>query len=295
MSIAHLAERSVLSVTGEDAATFLNGLLTCQIAGLEPPRAAYGALLSPQGKILCDMIVVPLTADDGGGFLIDLPKALAPGIAKRLTMYKLRAKVTLSDLTETAAVVAHVEGGRIPAEAGIVYADPRLAAMGDRAIVDRDDLVAWTGASEDDYLIHRIAMGLPEGGKDFGYEMTFPHEANMDQLGGVSFTKGCYVGQEVVSRMEHRGTARTRIVPIRFLDGIRSEWGVGVEAGGKAIGDVGSTADGRGLAMLRLDRLADALAEGHTVVAGGLPVAVEKPSYARFLFPGDAGFGEAKA
>ncbi len=295
MSIAHLAERSVLSVTGDDAASFLNGLLTCQIAGLEPPHAAYGALLSPQGKILCDMIVVPLTADDGGGFLLDVPRALAPDLARRLAMYRLRAKVTLTDLGQTAAVIAHVEGGRIPPEAGIVHADPRLAAMGDRAIIDRDDIMAWKTATEEDYLIHRIAVGLPEGGKDFGYEMTFPHEANMDQLGGVSFTKGCYVGQEVVSRMEHRGTARTRIVPIRFIDGIRCEWSVGVEAGGRHIGDVGSTADGRGLAMLRLDRLADALAAGHEVRAGGLPVVVEKPAYARFPFPGEPSFGEAKA
>ncbi len=140
-------------------------------------------------------------------------------------------------------------------------------------------------ASEKDYHAHRIALGVPEGGKDFLWNDAFPHEALMDQLHGVDFDKGCYVGQEVVSRMQHRGTARTRIVPIVYRDGFVAEPGVEVTAGDRTIGKTGTGANGRGLAMIRLDRAADALAAGETLCAGGLPVRLEKPEWIGFAFP----------
>ena len=138
------------------------------------------------------------------------------------------------------------------------------------------------------YHAHRIALGVPEGGKDFLFNDTFPHEALMDQLNGIDFDKGCYIGQEVVSRMQHRGTARTRIVPVVYEDGFTAEPWSEVTAGERRLGKVGTGANGRGLVMIRLDRAADALAAGETIRAGGMPVRIEKPGFIGFPFPGEA-------
>ena len=128
---------------------------------------------------------------------------------------------------------------------------------------------------------------MPRGGLDFIYGDAFPHEADMDQLAGVDFDKGCFVGQEVVSRMQHRGTARTRVVPVRY-DGFAPEAGLPVTAGEKPVGTFGSAAAGNGLALLRLDRTDDALAAGLPLIAGGVALTPQKPAWARFQFPGDA-------
>ena len=147
-----------------------------------------------------------------------------------------------------------------------------------------------------EYEAHRIALGVPQGGIDFKYGDAFPHETDMDQLGGVDFAKGCYVGQEVVSRIEHRGTARTRAVPIRY-DGAAPEAGAAIMAGERQVGTMGSAMGGRGLALLRLDRVADALALGEPLTGGGVPIHLVKPDWARFAFPGEAAgaAGAAKA
>jgi len=137
------------------------------------------------------------------------------------------------------------------------------------------------------YEAHRIALGVPRGGLDFIYGDAFPHETDMDQFGGVDFDKGCFVGQEVVSRIEHRGSARARVVPVSF-DGFAPEAGTPVSAGDKTIGTLGSTAQGRGLAMLRLDRAADALAAGQPFIAGGIEIRLVKPAWAQFAWPGEA-------
>ena len=128
---------------------------------------------------------------------------------------------------------------------------------------------------------------MPRGGVDFAYGDAFPHEADMDQLNGVDFEKGCYVGQEVVSRIEHRARARSRIVPVAY-DEFAPEDGVPVMAGERSVGTMGSAARGRGLAMLRLDRTAEALAAGDALSAGGIPIRLVKPEWARFAFPGEA-------
>jgi folate-binding protein YgfZ len=137
------------------------------------------------------------------------------------------------------------------------------------------------------YDAHRIALGVPRGGLDFVYGDAFPHETNMDQLNGVDFAKGCFVGQEVVSRMQHRGTARTRVLPVRY-DAFAPDAGVPVEAGEKRVGTMGSSTGGRGLAILRLDRVADAIAAGVPLTAGGVTLQVEKPDWASFAMPGKA-------
>lgn len=287
MPSVHLADRGVVRVSGQDAKTFLDGLLTCDLDKVTPEAARLGALLSPQGKILFDFIVFAAPEEIGGGYYLDTPKVFAPDLVKRLSFYKLRAKVTVEDLSETLAVVAGFDAPPPADEAGLVAQDPRLAALGWRAIVAAEDVEEFAQSPAEEYHAHRIALGVPEGGKDFLFGDAFPHEALMDQLHGVDFDKGCYVGQEVVSRMEHRGTARTRIVPARYENGFAATVWAEVVAGDKSLGKTGTGARGRGLLMIRLDRAADALSAGETIRAGGIPVTLEKPSWVTFAFPGE--------
>lgn len=290
MPATRLIDRGVIRVSGADARDFLQNIVTNEMDAVTLERAGYGALLTPQGKIICDFFVVALSEEDGGGFLLDTPLLQTADLMKRLRLYKLRSKVVLEDLSEASAVIASTDGGTLPAE-GVVYTDPRLPAMGQRAIVDREGVEEIAPASMGAYLARRVSLGIPEGGRDFAYGDTFPHEALLDQIGGVSFRKGCYVGQEVVSRMQHRGTARTRVVPVAFADGIATETGADATAGAKPLGRIGSAANGRALAMLRLDRVADAMAEGTPLMAGGLAFTLSKPDFISFPFPGEAGFG----
>jgi tRNA-modifying protein YgfZ len=289
MPTALLPERVVVSVTGEDARAFLHNLLTCDVEALTPETPGFGALLTPQGKIIADMGVVALPDEDGGGFLLDVNAGPAPELMRKLTLFKLRSKVVIAERSPALAVLAIWGGGSVPAGDAVLYADPRLPALGQRAILPAAEAAALATAPASAFHARRIALGVPDGGKDFAYGDAYPHEALMDQLHGVSFTKGCYVGQEVVSRMQHRGTARTRIVPVRFEHGFAPEWGVEAEAGGVPLGRVGSCADGRGLALLRLDRVAEALAAGRTLRGGGLAFMPERESWMTFDVPGAAG------
>jgi tRNA-modifying protein YgfZ len=287
MPSAHLADRGVVRVSGEDAKTFLDGLLTCDLDRVSPQNARFGSLLTPQGKILFDFIVFEAPHEIGGGYYLDVLKGHAADLVKRLGFYKLRAKVAIEDLSETLAVVAGWDAPRPDDEAGLIAQDPRLPALGWRAIIATEDVAEFARNPLERYHTHRIALGVPEGGRDFPFGDAFPHEALMDQLHGVDFDKGCYVGQEVVSRMQHRGTARTRLVPAVYEGGFAAEAGVEVVAGQKALGKTGTGADGRGLLMIRLDRASDALAAGETIRAGGIPVALEKPAWIGFSFPGE--------
>jgi folate-binding protein YgfZ len=283
MPSAALPDRGVVSVSGEDAPTFLQGLVTCDVTAIPAGEARFGALLTPQGKIIVDFFVIPAPDDDGGGFLVDVPRALAADLARKLAFYRLRAKVAVADLSEQVGVTA-VWGDTGMPDGAVIARDPRHPALGWRMI---SPLPPVDPSEAGAYDAHRIRLGIPEGGRDFVYGDTFPHEADMDQLAGVDFAKGCYVGQEVVSRMQHRGTARTRVVPVAFPDFAPME-GLDVTTGEKTIGVMGSAADGRGLAKLRLDRVADALAAGEPIIAGGIALTPVKPDWARFAWPGEA-------
>lgn len=281
---AVLDVRGVLEVTGADAGRFLDNLLTSDVSKIEPGRATYAALLTPQGKIAVDMLVSPMS----GGYRIDAPRPLVADLMRKLGLYKLRAKVEIRDASDETQVLALWGDGLLPEGLPALVFDPRLAALGARAYlgaaapfpahIDKVGANAWRA--------HRIALGVPQGGLDFVYGDAFPHEACMDQLGGIDFKKGCYVGQEVVSRMEHRGTARTRVTPV-LLDGLPPEIGTAVTAGEKTVGRMGSSSDGRGLALLRLDRAEDARTAGTPLVAGNAMLTPEKPAWARFAFPGE--------
>lgn len=287
MRAAVLDDRSVLAVTGEDAKSFLHNVVTCAVEGLGPGEARAGALLTPQGKIVADFLLLA-TAD---GALLDVAEPALAELKKRLTLYRLRAKVAIDDLSGTLAVAAlwGAADGDLPASAAS-FADPRLASLGRRAFLPKDGAalaLAAMGAeiaTAADWHAHRIALGVPEGGRDYAFGDAFAHEADLDQLGGVDFRKGCYIGQEVVSRMEHRGTARSRIVPVA-IDGPAPPPGSEIAAAGKPLGRMGSSAGARGLALLRLDRVAEAEAAGAALLAGGSRLTVMLPDWARFTLP----------
>jgi folate-binding protein YgfZ len=289
MKAALLPDRGVVKVAGTEARKFLNGLVTADMGQVAPARPCFAALLTPQGKIIVDFIVAEAAAD--GSFLLDCPRVLAPALVERLGFYKLRAKITVENQSETLGVMAIWDGAARIFPSPASYYDPRLPELGLRCIVPPPfgAVAAAFGAELVDaaaYEAHRIALGVPAGGLDFAYGDAFPHEADMDQLHGVDFQKGCFVGQEVVSRMEHRGSARTRVIPVAFA-GAAPATGIAVTAGGKTVGVTGSAVAGRGLAMLRLDRVDEARAGGAPLVADGVELRLVKPAWARFAFPGE--------
>lgn len=259
-----LPGRAVISVQGPEAGHFLHNLLTADIDHLADGEAAYAALLTPQGKILFDMLVLRR----GEGFLIDCAAGQRADLLRRLAMYKLRAKVEIAARDELVVAVSPVEvaGG---------YRDPRYGGIGWRVIGE-------VAGEARDYDAARIRAGLADSGADLGSGEFFPHEANLDQLGGVSFRKGCYVGQEVVSRMEHRGTARSRILPV-VLEGAAPPKGTEIRSDEKQVGTLLSSSGAHALALIRLDRLAEATAP---LVADGVTLKVKKPQWARYEVAG---------
>jgi folate-binding protein YgfZ len=270
---ASLDDRGIVSVSGADAAGFLQGLLTNDVERLEPGEARYAGLLTPQGKILFDMIVVRAPGSDGAAYLLDCAAVQAADLAKRLGFYKLRAKVAIFDESATRAVAAFWGGEPAPVEGGVLYADPRDPRLGWRAILPRPIAAALGSGHAGEYEGLRIGVVAAKGGIDFTYGDAFPHDANLDLLHGVDFDKGCYVGQEVVSRMKHRGTGRKRIVRVK-LDGPAPAPGVPVMDRELAVGALGSSSGREALALLRLDRVEDAAAAGRTLSAGGVGLAL---------------------
>jgi tRNA-modifying protein YgfZ len=285
MKAAFLPDRGVVKVSGEDARSFLNGLVTTDVTLVRPGLGRFGALLTPQGKITTDFLITEAPAGHGGGFLLDTPCALAKGLADKLGFYKLRAKVAVENLTDSLGVIA-VWDGEPAVKPDLTFTDPRAAELGWRILAPEElapkvaGLIGAELVESTAYDAHRIATGIPRGGLDFIYGDAFPHETNMDRLHGVDFEKGCYVGQEVVSRMQHRGTARTRTVRI-ILDGPAPEAGTPVVAGEKPVGTMGSSADGAGLALIRTDRAVDALDAGTPLTSGGLSIRIADPDALR--------------
>ena len=281
MKAAFLPDRGVVKVSGEGARDFLNGLVTTDVALLRPGLGRFGALLTPQGKITADFLITEAPTGHGGGFLIDCPRALAQALADKLGFYKLRAKVAVENLSESLGVLAAWDGD-FAIKPDLAFADPRNAVLGWRILVPAGlaqkvaDLIGADLVDSAAYDAHRIASGVPRGGLDFTYGDAFPHETNMDRLHGVDFEKGCYVGQEVVSRMQHRGTARTRTVRV-VLEDFSPEPGTAILAGDKVVGTIGSTAGHNGLALIRTDRAADALAAGLKLTSGGLAIRLADP------------------
>ena len=275
-------------MSGADAHKFLQGVITNDLDKAQDGAAIHAGLLSPQGKVLFDFFVVP----EGDGFLIEVGKDTLAELAKRLGFYRLRAQVEITQAPEfqVAAVwdgTPYVPDGTpcVP-DGATAFADPRLPKLGTRVLLPEGisaNALSPTETSADDYHAHRIGLGVPEGGRDYAFGDTFPHEALLDQLNGVDFEKGCFVGQEVVSRMQHRGTTRKRVVPVEGDMQLHS--GVEVRAGELPIGLLGSVHGALGLALLRLDRAEDAAAKSIPLRAGEATITLHKPAFAQFDVP----------
>jgi tRNA-modifying protein YgfZ len=253
-------DRSVIRIDGEGALGFLHNLLTAELLEAKP---AYAALLTPQGKILHDVFVVP----DGDAVWLDVASVQAADLLKRLVMYRLRAKLEIAEANGKSVAVSSARD--LP---GVSYADPRHAGMGYRAIVD-----AGAGTAGDGYDAQRLVLGLGDSVLDIGSGVMFVPEANLDLLNAVSFTKGCYVGQEVVSRTHHRGIARNRMLPVRLEgDAVR---GSDIVSGEHRIGEMLSSHGTLGLALINLQRLAESTAP---LMCGRAHMHVRKPDWAKY-------------
>lgn len=264
MPEAHLEDRAVIAVAGPEARDFLQGLITNDMARVGPGKGTYAALLTPQGKILFDFL---LTEGDQGTILVDCAAAARDALARRLAMYRLRAKVTIEPRNDL-SVIAGWEGGN-----AFVYPDPRHEDLGARALV-----AGFPGGAlkSDAYHERRLSLGIPEG-SDFGTDRMFALDADLEELNAVDFNKGCYVGQELTARMKHRATSRKRLLPYRAEAEVPA--GAAVRAGEREIGEVAATYGARGFALVRLDRWDEADAP---VSAGSSPLDLIKPSW---LFP----------
>jgi folate-binding protein YgfZ len=279
---ALLTDRGLLRLTGVDAGKFLQGMLTNDVGKFADGQAMYAGLLTPQGKILFELFVIASRED----FLIDVAEDRLAELIKRLGFYRLRSKVEMREEPDLTVAAAWGDSPRLP-EGAIGYVDPRLAALGWRVLLpsgtDASEL-GCASAREADYHAMRIQLGVPEGGRDYNYGDTFPHEALFDQLNGVDFKKGCYVGQELVSRMEHRGLARKRIVPVEGEAKLPPS-GTEITAGDVPIGTLGSSSGSSGLALIRLDRAEEVLAKGGRLKAGDVKIKLRQPEFARFSVP----------
>ena len=268
-----LDDRTVIALSGADARDFLQGLVTNDMAACSD-CALYAALLTPQGKILFDFLIVP---DSETRFLIDCAAERAADLTKRLSLYRLRAKIEIAPHRELAVAAIWEKDGATPRPpaGAISFTDPRLAGLGVRMIATRDVLARATGTfPRGDYTEHRLALGVPDSA-DLPPDTVFALDAGLEELNGVSFRKGCYVGQEVTSRMKHRSTARRRFVMVQSADGLPAA-GTPVESGGREIGTLASGDAHRALALVRLDRLAEADAAQATVTAAGRRLILRK-------------------
>ncbi|WFR96320.1 YgfZ/GcvT domain-containing protein [Rhizobium tumorigenes] len=274
MPAVFLNDRSLLRITGAEAESFLQNLITTDLGALAASEARPGALLTPQGKIMFDFMIWR----NGDGFVVETDSVQGEALLKRLSMYRLRAAVEITASDDQGVTVSWGDADNSG------YADSRFAKAG--IALHRVPGAHGDGAVAI-YDTARIAAGVPSSGIDFSLQDAFPHDVLMDLNGGLSFRKGCYVGQEVVSRMQHRGTARKRLVLVS-ADADLPETGTPLLAGGKPIGTLGSVSANRGLAIVRIDRAGEAMASDMPILAGELPVSLALPAWSGLSFPSKA-------
>ncbi len=268
-SVSILDGRAVLAVRGDDRAPFLQGLVSNDVTGVSPDKAVFTAFLTPQGKYLHDFFVVA----GESAFLLDVEADRRPDLLRRLKLYKLRSKVELLDLGPDMVVAAvfgedAAESLALPDEAGAArsaggctaFVDPRLPAMGVRLLGTREQLAAavaeakLTAVDTDQYERWRLALGVPDASRDLLVEKSALLESNYDALNAISWSKGCYMGQELTARTRYRGLVKRRLIPVE-IEGPLPAPGTPVTLDGREVGDMRSAGFGLGLASLRLDVL----------------------------------------
>lgn len=273
-----LPERALLSLQGEEAAGFLNALVTNSVTGLQSGQAAYTALLTPQGKFLHDFFVF---TDGAGGLLLDVAVDRRGDLKRRLTLYRLRAKVAIEDRDwQGYAIWGGAAAPAVPA-GGLLFADPRLPDMGWRLWLPPDAKIDLPLADAAVYEAHRLALGLPDGTRDIEVEKGILLENHFEALNGVDFKKGCYIGQELTARTKYRGLVKKQLHIVQAEDGAAlPPAGTLVTLDGAEAGELRSSLNGTGLALLRLETVANAESDGKKLEAGGLALRVRRPDYA---------------
>ncbi|MDG4854757.1 MULTISPECIES: folate-binding protein YgfZ [unclassified Mesorhizobium] len=280
MPFALLKDRALISVSGQDAEHFLQNILTTDLDALGAGEAKPGALLSPQGKILFDFLI---SRAGENGFRLECRTDIADDFVRRLMLYRLRAKAEIAKQDQALVTVAWGDDSTASLANSTSLADTRFREVEVRrtyegAVQDSGDAGAWQAL--------RIANGIAESGSDYQLGDAFPHDVLLDETGGVGFKKGCYVGQEVVSRMQHRRTARRRVL-VATAEGSLPATGTELTVAGRPVGTLGSVSGGRGLAIARIDRVKAALDARDPIMAGDVPVTLAIPGWAKFSFPQD--------
>jgi folate-binding protein YgfZ len=266
-------KRGLLQITGEDAQDFLQGMISNDMDQVSAEKSVYAALLTPQGKFLFDFVVLRDLARTG--YLLDCDADRLPDLQRRLSMYKLRADVTLEDVSETLGVALCYGDGLTGGEPagqtstwgkGVKLVDPRLAGLGLRVVLPCDGMAdfleaeGYVAASEDDWEAHRLALGVPEAGRDILIEKSFPLECSFDELGAISYTKGCYVGQELTARTHHRATLRKRLLPVHIKGQVPAN-GTPIMFNDREVGEMRSGQGDHGMALIRLEYLSSLKAD----------------------------------
>ena len=292
MKAALLEPRSVLRVAGDDARPFLQGLISNDIAKVSATHAIHASLLTAQGRYLHDFFVI--ARDDA--LWLDVERARRDDLRRRLSLYRLRSKVTIEPIDDLAVVVLWPEaalarlglpperGAAAARAGGVVMVDPRLTALGARALVATtrldEALEGFERTPPADYDRHRLALGVPDSGQDLVVEKSLLLENGFDELNGVDWQKGCYVGQELTARTKYRGLVKKRLFPVA-IDGPRPEPGTPVMLGTREAGEMRSAADDIGLALLRLEMVDAAAVEGEPLTAGAARLTVQRPAWLR--------------
>jgi tRNA-modifying protein YgfZ len=295
-SYALLPDRGVLEISGADRVTFLQGLVSNDVRKVGSNRAIYAALLTPQGKYLHDFFLVP----QGEAILLDGERARLPDLLRRLSMFKLRAKVALADASDRFSVaVAFGErateklglsdepGAAVRFGEGVAFADPRLPALGGRVLLTPAgdtrilEAAGFSGAAPEAYDRLRLSLGVPDGSRDLSIEKTILLEAGFDELNGVDWDKGCYMGQELTARTKYRALIKKRLMPVK-IEGPLPEPGTVIKLAGTEAGEIRTGRGELALALLRLEALDEALKAGTPLLAGAARVTPIKPDWARF-------------
>jgi folate-binding protein YgfZ len=288
-----LSQRGLLTVAGEDRKAFLQGLISNDINKVDATRAIYSGFLTAQGRYLHDFFV----AEIGDVFYIDCERERLEDLRRRLSLYRLRSKVSLAAVSDAMVVVALFGPGTVPAlrlqeepgsagplHGGVVYVDPRLVGLGARAIVPRDKIGEFSGmgfrpSTFEAYDALRLSLGVPDGSRDLPVEKALLLENGFDELNGVDWKKGCYVGQELTARMKYRALTRKRLTPVR-IEGPAPQPGTAVMLDDQEAGEMRSVHGTLGLALLRLEMIEQAEKDGRSLTAGGARVTPVKPAWA---------------
>jgi hypothetical protein len=289
-SFVFLDDRGILAVSGPDRRAFLQGLVSNDVDKVGPAAARYAAFLTAQGKYLHDFMMV----EAGESIWLDAEAARLGDLKRRLSMYRLRAKASLDERPDlcVAAVfgtdapaaldLSREPGAARPLGSGAVFVDPRLASLGARAILPREEaraLLTDAGLVEaefDRYDRLRLSLGVPDGSRDLVLEKSILLEAGFDELNGVDWQKGCYIGQELTARTKYRGLVKKRLMPVR-IEGPTPPPGTIVTTDGREIGEMRSSRDGLGLALLRIEPVR----EGKRLAAGEATLVPVRPAWMR--------------